>query len=324
MSMTNLNANVGIDLGSNTSKIAHNNKIIAAIDGFNILFLREEAEIYFDEPVFSCVVAVPDSFTNRQREDLIFNAKKSGFKYINLITSSEAMINALTLKNHERVLVYDFGASKSNITIFEGEKILETEFIKDISGDEFDNIFAEWLSERFTLNLIDKKTLRARANLIKIALSSNNFVVWRNVEITQDDFERLIRFSVKRVSHAVERFIDCYAPKRFIITGGCSEIPIVKRTFREIFSSVEFDSELIAKGAALKARLISGGRKNQERSEQQAKLRELRGELIKLEDLLTRKQKDRLYFLFKQAEGIFANNPAIIKLMENMLQEIKD
>ena len=53
-----------------------------------------------------------------------------------------------------------------------------------------------------------------------------------------------------------------------------------------------------------------------------AKLRELRGNIIELEEKQTRNQKDRLYLIFRQAEAI--NSTEIIKLMENLIKEIRD
>lgn len=320
--MTDLNVNVGIDAGSHTSKIAYDDKKIAGLEGFDLLKLREESEVFFDEPVFSCVIALPDAFTRKQRDDIIFDAKKSGFKKIDVITSHEAIINAL--RENGRVLVYDFGASKSDIIIFDGDKkILDNEIFNDISGNEFDNVFAQWLSERFTLNLIDEKILRGHAGKIKINLSLNDFVIWRDVYITRDDFERLIRFTVKRALHTVERFITCYRPRKFIMTGGCSEIPLVKKIFDGLNIETEFNADLIAQGAAVKARSLSKENRSTDKSGTASKIRELRGELMELEDLLTRKQKDRLYFLFKKAEGILTNDPALITLMENLIKEVR-
>ena len=325
MTMTSLNVNVGIDAGSHTSKLAYDDKVIAALDGFNTLELREQAEIFFDEPVFSCVVALPESLTRRERDDVIFNAKRSGFRNINIITAHDAMLNALG-DDAGRVLVYDFGASKSDITMFDGGEVIDNEIISDVSGDEFDEVFAQWLSDRFTLDLIDKKILRGHAEKIKISLSSNEFVVWRDVHITADDLERLIHFTIKRAAHTIERFIACYEPSRLVMTGGCADTPIVRKIFGELNLNVrtDFDGELIARGVASKARELSKDTHGADRVSKAARLRELRGELIELEDMLTRKQKDRLYFLFRQAEGILPGDPAIITLMENLIKAIRD
>ena len=321
--MTGLNVNVGIDAGTHTSKLAYDDKLIATLEGFDPLELREQAEIFFDEPVFSCVMALPESFTRRQRDDVVFNAKKSGFKNITTISSHEAIINAIG-ENSGRVLVYDFGASKSDISIFDGDGVLDNETLSDVSGNKFDEVFAEWLSDRFTLDLIDKKILREHAEKIKISLSSNEFVVWRDVHITSDDLERLIRFTIKRAAHVVERFAACYRPGRFIMTGGCSFIPIARKIFDALNMRFDLDDELIVRGAAIKARSLSKDNHTSDKINRASRLRELRGELIELEEFLSRKQKDRLYFLFRQAEGIASSDPAIINLMEKMIEEVRN
>ena len=95
MSTTGLNVCVGIDAGSKTSKLAYDSKIISELEGFNALELREEAEIYFDEPVFSCVISVPDNFSHKQKYDTVFHTKKSGFNNVNIITKSEALKNEI-------------------------------------------------------------------------------------------------------------------------------------------------------------------------------------------------------------------------------------
>ena len=322
MSAANLNVSVGLDVGSHTSKLAGGDKVIDAMPGIDLLNLREEAEIYFDEPIFSCVIAVPNSLTKTGHEKLIFDARKSGFKNIEIISSHEAILNNFENKN-EKILIYDLGASKSEITFFNEEKIIDTEIISDICGNEFDKIFASWLSERFTLNLINKKDLLAQTEKFKRELSFNEKISWRDVDIFREDFERLIYFSIKRASHTVERFINCYAPKKFIMTGGCVEIPVVKKIFADLFHKVEFNKNLVVLGAAKKANSLSGAKERAKRLDNVAKLKEIRGEIITLEDLLTRKQTDRLYALFRQIEATATGVPALIKLLENLINEIK-
>ena len=107
------------------------------------------------------------------------------------------------------------------------------------------------------------------------------------------------------------------------MTGGSAEIPLAKKIFSGLFPKTEFVKNLTALGAAAKADSLSSARERRQRSDINAKLREIRGSLMSLEDLLTRKQKDRLYFLFRQAEGILPGNPALIKLLENLISEIR-
>ena len=318
MGITGLNVCVGIDKGTNSSKVAMfdegSAKIIAELENFNPLLLREGAEIYFDEPIFSCVIAVPDNFSRRQKDDVIFNSKKSGFKNVTLITAHEAIIRILP---YTKILTYDFGASKSDIKIFDNGEVIENEVIEDVCGNEFDKIFSEWLIERFTLNLIDKKILLKKAENIKITLSNTDYITWRDVKIFREDFERLIHFNIKRSLHTVEKLKRIYKPERFILTGGCSNIPEV----RKIFKGFEIIDNVIAKGATMKAASLSND--TNEKINTASKIRELRGKLMEVEELLTRKQKDRLYILFRQAEGVSTVDPEIINFIENLINDIK-
>ena len=54
--MAGLNVCAGIDAGSSCSKLAYSDnlgtRILARSDGQDFMTLREEAEIFFDEPVF--------------------------------------------------------------------------------------------------------------------------------------------------------------------------------------------------------------------------------------------------------------------------------
>ena len=321
MSTANLNVSVGIDVGSHTLKLVGDDKIIAAVPGFDLLCLREEAEIYFDEPVFSCVIAASDYSDRRQRE-LKIAAKRAGFKNIEIISSHEAILNNFENKN-EKILACDFGASRSEIIFFNEGQVIDNEIISDVCGNEFDKIFASWLSERFTLNLINEKDLLAQAEKFKQELSLNEKISWRGVDVFREDFERLVHFSIKRASHTVERFINCYSPKKIIMTGGCVEIPALKKIFSDLSPKIEFNKNLIVLGAAKKANSLSGARERAKRLDSAAKLKEIRNEIITLEDLLTRKQKDRLYGLFRQIEAAASGVPALIKLLENLINEIK-
>lgn len=317
---------IGIDAGSHTSKIAVDNKFIAAVDGCDLVKIREEAEIYFDEPVFSCVIAVPDDFNKRQREDFIFNAKKSGFKNIELINSHDAVLNSI--ENNKKILVYDFGASRSEFIFLNENKAVDSEVISDICGNDFDKIFALWLRERFNLSLISEKDLLNQAENFKKELSFNDKIIWRDTEILREDFERLIHFSVKRAAHTAERFINCYNPDKFILTGGGAEIPVVNKIFADF--NPEFNKNLIVLGTSKFASRLTKNSKNSQHSgtnEIKLKINEIRGSIISIEDLLTRKQKDRLYKLFRQTEGMIAGDAAsmtLINLLLNLVSEIKN
>ncbi len=325
MTMANLNVCVGIDAGSSSSKLAFSDdkgtRLIGSTGGFDALTLREAAEVFFDEPVFSCVIAVPENFTRRQRDDVNAASKRAGFRDADIITAYEAMTLALDFPG--KVLVYDFGASKSDMVVFESGEVIESVTLDDICGNVFDDVFAGWLSDRFTLDLIDKNILRERAESIKITLSESDYVTWREVNIMRGDFERLIHFTVKRAAHTVQRLLRVHHPERFILTGGCANIPEVRSTLAGLTKfSPELRPGLIAEGAALKGRSLTAENSRTQTTNIAARLREIRAGMIEIEDKLTRTQKDRIYMMFRQVEGI--NDAGIIALMENMIREIRE
>ncbi len=307
-----------IDAGTDTSKLGYSDnlstRIIARLDGFDPLSLREEAEIFCDEPVFSCVAAVNPG---THHENIRAKILASGFTEAEIIPAHEALITALNYPG--KVLVYDFGASGSRLVVLEGHEVLESVIIPDVCGSGFDKAFAEYLAERRLLRSVNEAVIR-EARRIKHVLSEDEVLKWHGLEILRSDFERLIHFSVKRARHTADRLLRVHRPERFILTGGCVKIPAVRKIFADM--KPEIQEDVIITGASLKARSVGrAARKTVNRTDTASKLKELRAGMIELEDKLTRKQKDRLYVLFRQAEGI--NDSGIIAIMENLIRDIR-
>lgn len=322
--MAGLSACVGIDAGTNTSKLAYSDnistRIIASLEGFDINALREEAEIFFDDLVFSCVIAVPESFSRRQNEDIIASAHSNGFSEAEIITAYEAMMTGL---NEEKVLVCDMGASKTEFVILNHDEVIANEVIDDACGNSFDRTFAEYISDLRLINKPDENILR-EAMRIKHVLSEHERLTWHEKIITRDDFERLIYFPVKRLTHTADKLLRVYKPARIIMTGGNCNIPLVRKIFAGISPEIqpEYDMNLIVKGASEKAYSLSRENRHNVKMNTSAKITELRAGIIEIEEKLTRLQKDRLYAMFRQAEGI--NDSGSITLIENLIREIKN
>ena len=330
MADSNVSISIGIDAGSKTSKAAYSDssgtRIAAKLEGFDVNALREESEIKLDGIITSCVIALPDDYTKRQHEDIFNTAKRSGFENIDLISEYEAMNWAIDLESQTCALICDFGASRINLAVIGSDELIDSEIISDFNGNECDKYFASWLSERFILNLIDEKLLRQRAEQIKFTLSVSDSLTWRGIDIQREDFERLIYFPVRRITHHARKFMRIYKPDKFILSGGMSSVPLIRKLFTEALNiSPEINADLIAKGAALKAREYyeseSDSITGHNHDELAGRLRELKSEIIELEANLTRSQRDRLYLLFRQAEGI--NDSKIITLMEGLINELK-
>ena len=318
MAAAGLNVCAGIDAGQAFSKIAYSDnlgtRVIASAEGYDFLTLREEAEIFFDEPVFSCVIAVKDGMASRQRMKLKSDAEAAGFTNVEMIGGCEAV--SLGLKDEARTLVCDFGAEACRFWVLENGEILD-EDSADVGGNMFDKVFAGYLAERRLMKKADDNILR-EARRLKHILSTDESRLWHNMTIYRDDFTRLIRFPVMRASRTARRLMRVWKPERFVLTGGCAEIPLV----REIFHEAEIIGGLTVKGASLKALALTKQEARRNIADSVSRMRELRTEMLRIEDGLTRSQKDRLYVLFRQAEGI--NDSGIITLMENLIREIRN
>lgn len=318
MTAAGLNVCAGIDAGSSCSKLCYSDnlgtRILACSDGLDFLTLREEAEIFFDEPVFSCVISVKDDSPLRQREAVRLKAINAGFRDVNIIGQHEAM--TLGLNDETRTLVCDFGASRCDFAVLEGGEVVDNDSC-GVGGDMFDKIFAEYLCELRLIKKIDDHIM-SEAKRIKHILSDDGSRLWHNVTIQREDFERLIYFPVKRASHMLCRFMRVFRPERLILTGGCAKIPLVQ----EFFTGAEIIDDLIAKGTSLKGLSLSKQEAKKNIADNVSRIRALRAEILRIEDGLTRSQKDKLYILFRQAEGI--NDSGIITMMENLIREIKN
>ncbi len=318
MTATNLCVCAGIDAGSSCSKLGYSDnlgtRILARADGADFMTLREEAEIFFDEPVFSCVIAVKDDFPSRQREAVRLKAISAGFRDVNIIGQFEAM--TLGVNDDVRTLVCDFGASRCDFAVIDDGDVIEAES-RDVGGEMFTKIFAEYLRELRMLKKLDENILSEAKRIMHI-LSDDESRLWHDVNILREDFERLIYFPVKRVSHTFDMMIHVFKPERVILTGGCAKIPLV----REFFTGAEIVDDLTAKGVSLKGLSLSKLEAKKSIADNTARIRALRAEILRIEEGLTRQQKDRLYVLFRQAEGI--NDSGIIAMMENLIREIKN
>ena len=309
--MADLSVCVGIDAGRCESKLAYSDelstRIIARLDGFDLTALREEAEEFFDEPLFSCVVA----------SDGRVRTEGTGFSDVHVITQSEAVI--LGLGRDDRCAIYDLGESACRMYVIDGGKVIDSERIDDVCGKVIDENFADYLSERYSFGVSD---VLYESRRIKHALTENKITSWREREIYRYELERVIHFPVKRTARVLQRLVRMHKPEGVILTGGSVKIPEVRRVIADVLGIMpEYRGNLVAEGAAARARELQRDNVRAKRPDNAARLRELRAGMLELEERLTRRQKDRVYAMFRQAEGI--NDAGIIALMENMLREIR-
>jgi molecular chaperone DnaK (HSP70) len=352
---------IGIDLGTRNARCAYvgkeNNAIpvmvpnrwgaaatpsAAGRDALTPLIrsLREDAEVFLGRIVSSCALAMPERFTPLQREIMTQAAEAAGITRIGMI--SEPAATALAFGGEGRFLIADFGADAADMSVVEGEggayRILESAVNSDVSGRGFDLALAEWLLERLQLDRMSNEDPRWRvlimeAETIKIALSSYLFCDWKppsqdgrefkSFRIERDELERLTRFSIKRLLHALSRLWDKHRPKGLLLTGGSSRVPLLRESIeREIArpEPLSFEAEeSVAFGAALYAA-------GQERSSSKptdpsitGRARDLKTRLAPIEPSLTDSQRERLRLLLAKLE----NDAGSIEILEGMIKDLE-
>ena len=314
--MAELSVCVGLDAGKYESKLAYSDalstRVIAGLSGFDPNALREEAEAFFGEPVFSCVAAY-----SGRGDDVRRRALSCGFTEVEIIPAHEAV--SLWLGQEGRALVWDLGQSAGRMYVLDEGHLLESVIVDDVCGEAFDAVFGEYLRNRYGLSEPDIREARR----IKHELSEHNYCVWRELRVYRDEFERLIYFPLRRAAHVLNRLRRVHRPSRVIMTGGGSRIPIAVKAAGEVLGiGPEVQENVIAKGVSLRARELQRTRGQVLGNNTTIRLKELRAGLIELEDRLTRRQKDRVYAMFRQAEGI--NDAGIIALMEGLIREIRN
>jgi len=217
--------------------------------------LREDAEAYLNTFIYSCVITVPACFNSFQRVAILSAAREAGFsgevKILNEPTAA-----ALSIANEEgRYLVLDFGAGTADISVVEMEsnvwQVLESVGTKNIGGYDFDVLLAEWIIERAGLHEIKENTgnmliwnlFRSQAEKVKIALSAREryelmpFIAiekdFRPLVIEREDFNRLIRFHIRRIVNWVKMLWEAHNPQKLLLVGGSSKIPLLRQMLEQ-------------------------------------------------------------------------------------------
>lgn len=207
--------------------------------------LREDAEAYLKQFVYSCVLAVPASFSFSERGALVSVARQAGFEKIRVVNEPTAA--ALFIGGDGRFLVIDFGAGTLDLSVVEGEggvfQVVESQGRRDIGGGDLDRRLAEFLCRQIGLPLSSAKDPRgalilAEAEAIKIAMSDVRHVTWqvpagllmggRTLEVSRKDFESMILPTVEEVVRMVERLWREYDPQRLLVVGGSGRIPLLR------------------------------------------------------------------------------------------------
>ncbi len=257
--------------------------------------LKQRAEVALGESVTQAAITVPAYFTDAQRQATKTAGEIAGLEVLQIINEPTAAALAYDLRSDdsERVLVYDLGGGTFDVSVVEitGEvtEVLASHGNNRLGGDDFDRRLQLHLAELFRkehgVDIPDDAATNARlmraAEQAKIRLSSHGFATVREaflgsqgktalhleVEISRQDFEKLLRPLLEETLEAIDRALDDakLGPEqldRIILVGGSTRIPLVQQMVEEHLGqppTAGIQPDLcVALGAALQAGVLVG------------------------------------------------------------------
>ena len=237
------------------------------------------------------VITVPANFTNNQKDATKEAGRMAGFKVLRII--NEPTSAALAYGMQEKVdegdylLFFDFGGGTLDISILqffeESFSVISSVGNPRLGGNDLDNALLnyciDYLKSKEDINLeYDSKLYKqARISCEKCKIDLSNFensnieINDINIPISRELFEELCEKKGywKQIEELLKYCIDdadleIDDIKEIIFVGGSSRIPKVKSIIKNIFPNQHINDELnpdeiVAKGAAIQARMILKG-----------------------------------------------------------------
>lgn len=220
------------------------------------------------------VVTIPANSRGAARFRTKISAGLSGIEVLALVNepTAAAMAYAKTIRDGDRVLVFDWGGGTLDVTVLQnvdGAFIEETsKGIQRLGGIDIDDAFRSAVVAKLPAGggRIDPFDLE----LAKVKLSQREetelaLIGGGSVTVTRADLENAIRPLINRTREPVDRCLADIKGARIdhlVMVGGSSKIPMVQRYIRELVRlepMAEVDPmTAIAEGAALAAGILTG------------------------------------------------------------------
>ncbi|MBZ5522020.1 MAG: Fe-S protein assembly chaperone HscA [Acidobacteriia bacterium] len=253
--------------------------------------LKKNAERFFGATVTKAVITVPAYFNDAQRQATKDAGRLAGLEVLRLVNEPTAASLAYGLdKKHDGIVaVYDLGGGTFDISILKLHEgifeVLSTNGDTHLGGDDIDNLLLsialdDILGEmKLDLRRNGEAVQALRKSIIetKIALSSQPQAAI-DVElpqgggyqrtITREQFEQLVAPILQRtLGPCRQALTDAgLTPGQIdevVLVGGSTRIPKVRALVKELFQRephIELNpDEVVALGAAVQARILSGG-----------------------------------------------------------------
>jgi molecular chaperone DnaK len=269
--------------------------MLPEISAFVLRRAKAIAEAALGQQVDRAVITVPASFNDLQRAGTKLAGKLAGLEVLRILNepTAAALAYGQSAGQSERIAVYDLGGGTFDITLLDLSgnvfEVLATGGDSALGGDDIDQLIADEMARYFlTTFRADPRAdpsaraiLRARAELLKVALSSRDVASIDLNDVVRGDEGVYLKgsFSLERAElerialPLIERTLDtCHSSieaiglglpeiERVILVGGSTRMPLVVRKVEEYFEKPATGrvnpDEVVALGAAIQAAALS-------------------------------------------------------------------
>ncbi|MBN2209712.1 MAG: Hsp70 family protein [Candidatus Coatesbacteria bacterium] len=257
--------------------------------------LKEEVELFLDEPVTDAVITVPAYFQDVQRQATKDAGEIAGLNVRRIINEPTAAALAFDVdrRSDQVLLVYDLGGGTFDVSIIEVNpgimEVIATTGDSHLGGTDFDRRIMDWVLKWFEdehgIDLrkdpVAMQQLKDASERAKIELSSHakavisipaiakkdDTVINLSKDITRSTLEGLIQDLLERTMDFTNQALEDaeLTPQEIsqvLLVGGSTKIPLVRTMVRarmkqEPCTDINPD-ECVALGAAVQAGLITG------------------------------------------------------------------
>ena len=250
-----------------------------------------------ESDVTQAVITVPAMFNDTQREKTKLAAQMAGIDVLALVQEPTAAAISYNIRHKETILVFDLGGGTLDVSIVRNWSGVHSVLgvpagNPNLGGKDWDEALVNHVLKKRGLSLSSySRTSKEWSSLMKTAeevkkdltgMDETDFTIpippFDNVTVTRSEFEAVTRNLVVKAMDIVDKAIanaDNPTINRFVLVGGSSLMPMIKRSLEQKYSSqyangrktkdwlvVSDPDQAIAKGAAKYAGMLAGLIKN--------------------------------------------------------------
>lgn len=251
-----------------------------------------------EQPVKKAVITVPAMFNDNQREKTKLAAEMAGIEVLALVQEPTAAAISYNIKHNETILVFDLGGGTLDVSIVRNEYgkhiVLGVPAGNpNLGGKDWDEALVNHVLRKqgktlssFSRGSKEWAALMNKAEEVKKDLTGIDEVDFTIpippfdvVTVTRSEFEAVTRPLVMKAMDIIDQAIinaDCPTINRFVLVGGSSLMPMIKRNIEQRYSSkfskgrptkdwlvISNPDMAIAMGAAKYAGVLSGSIRGQ-------------------------------------------------------------